>query len=139
MAVSYELAFAVLVLAYLIASYWAGLDPRWPVAGAAAIVVATALASVGGNVPLANTLAPYALLLLGGGVVLLIVSPDRPTSARAAPVESAAQTRQGADQRDGPSQDPLHHFQQEPVAVVDRSGEDDGQDEQPRDRQSDHG
>lgn len=139
MAVSYELVFAVLVLVYLVASYWAGLDPRWPVVGSAGIVLVAALDSARGDVAQANTLAPYALILLGGAVVLLIVTPDPPPSPGVAPVEAAAETRQGADQRDGSPQDPLDHLQEQPVPFIDRPRQDDGEDEQPGDRQPDHG
>lgn len=139
MAAPYELAFAGLVLVYLFASYWARLDPRWPVAGTAALVVAIAVASLVGNVGLANTLAPYALLLLGGAVVLLLVTPEPAASPTTPSVEAPAPPRERTDQRDGPAQEPLDDLQQQPVALVDRTGQHDGEDEQPRDRQPDHG
>lgn len=135
MAVSYELVFAALLLVYLGASWWARLDPRWPVVGSIGLIGGSALATVLGNTTLANTLAPYALLLLGGGVVLLLVTPERAGSVGTQPAGTTADPPEGADERDRPAQDPLHDLQEHPVPVVDRAADHDDQHEEAGDRQ----
>ena len=77
MAFPYLEVFAVLLLVYLGYSYWQRLDPRFPVAAALVLLVATALVEAGGATDAADTLAEYVFLLLVGGVVLMLLERVR--------------------------------------------------------------
>ena len=73
----YTAGFLILLVAYLAYSEWAGLDSRYLIAGALALLVATALVDAAGSTDLANTLAEFVFFLLAGGVVLLLVDHVR--------------------------------------------------------------
>lgn len=143
MADSYSLAFLGLLGVYAVYSVWAKLDPRYPVAGGLALLVAAALVDAAGATATANTLATYVFYLLGAGVLLLLVDHVR-TARRAAGSTApagehpAAEGGDPADERDRSAKDPLHHLEQQPVTVVDGAGEDDGEQEEPRDGEPDH-
>lgn len=133
MAGTYQIAFAVVLLVYLGTSYWARLDPRWPIVGAIGLVGAAALATAVGDAALATTLAPYALLLIAGGVVLLLIAPGAEPSAGPPAGGPSAQSSEGSNEGDRTPQDPLDHLQQHPVPVIDRAGDHDDEHEEPGD------
>jgi hypothetical protein len=85
MAFPLVLVFAVLLLLYMVYSYWYRLDPRLLVGAALVLLVATALTEALGAGGAAATLAEYVFLLLGGGVVLLLAEHLRPTRSSAPP------------------------------------------------------
>lgn len=143
MADPYTLAFLGLLGAYGVYSVWAKLDPRYPVAGGLALLVVSAVVDAAGASPTANTLATYVFYLLGAGVLLLLVDHARTarrdaSSAPASGGKAAAEGRDTADERDRSAKDPLDHLEQQPVAVVDRPGEHDGEKEVPGNAEPDH-
>lgn len=71
--------FATLLGAYLVTSAWAGLDPKYPIALAALLLIWIAAAEATGNVAVALTLAEFVGLLLAGGILLMVVSHVRKT------------------------------------------------------------
>lgn len=137
--------FLVLFLAYMVYSEWARLDSRYPIAAALGLLVVTAVVDASGAVGVANTLAEFVFFLLAGGVVLLLVDHVRegratPTTAddsglRPRPTEAA----DPAKEREGPPHETLDRPEQELVPLVDAPGEENDHDEQPDDRESDHG
>jgi hypothetical protein len=147
MAFPYLLVFGVLLLLYLVYSFWERLDPRYPIGAALVLLVATAVTEAVGAGPAADTLAEYVFVLLVGGVVLLLLDRvrNRPVlgetevSLVGGTVASEQQSSDPADQGQGTAQEPLDHLQQEPVAPVDAAGGHDDQDEQPRDPQPHEG
>jgi hypothetical protein len=77
MTIPLVLIFFVLLGAYLISSAWSGLDSRYPIAAALSLLVGAAVADAVGNPALAGTFAGYALILFGGGSLLLMVDQFR--------------------------------------------------------------
>ena len=109
--IPYSVVFLALLVAYLVYSAWARLDPRYPVAAALLLLVATAVVDALGAVGTANALAGYVFFLLAGGVVLLLVDhvrgrdrADRPDAASAGPAPAA----EAADERHLPPEDAFH-------------------------------
>ncbi len=78
----YVLVFLVLLLAYMAYSEWARLDSRSLIAGALALLVATALVDAAGATDIANTLAEFVFFLLAGGVILLLIDHARDGSGQ---------------------------------------------------------
>ncbi|MCI4336821.1 MAG: hypothetical protein L3K17_06465 [Thermoplasmata archaeon] len=98
---AYELAFGVLLLAFMVGSLWARLDARYLIAAAFGVLAVAALSQVVGDASLADVLATYVLLLLAGGIVLLAIDEPfgRWASRRGAIVQATADTAQPSDQR----------------------------------------
>lgn len=73
--------FAAVLAIYLGYSLWAGINSRYPLVMALALLVAASLLDAEGNHGVANTFAAYVLILLLGGAILLIAeyvrSPSR--------------------------------------------------------------
>jgi len=111
MSFPYSVVFVGLLLAYLVYSAWARLDPRFPVAAALVLLAATAVVDALGAVGTANALAGYVFFLLAGGVVLLLVDHVRGRAsgdAGAAGSAGPAPPTESADERHLPPKDPLH-------------------------------
>lgn len=127
MAVPYLEIFLGIFALYLVYSVVVRLDPRYPIAGALILLVATAVTDAAGATTQANTLAEYVFLLLAGGVLLLLVdharrpaADDREGAAGSAPADpAAAQPAEAADEREGTAEEPLDRRQEQLVAVVD--------------------
>jgi hypothetical protein len=68
----YQAIFGLLLLVYLGYSYWARLDPRYPVAAALVLLVVAAALDALGEQGAAIVVGVYVLLLLLGGVALLV-------------------------------------------------------------------
>jgi ABC-type uncharacterized transport system permease subunit len=102
-------AFLVLLAVYLVYSAWVGLDSRYPIGAAVALLVVAVVVDAAGNVGGANTLAEFAFWLLAGGLALVLVEHFRPRSRRAegrgvGSGEGTApgrETPEPADHRDG--------------------------------------
>ena len=69
--------FLVLLVAYMLYSQWAGLDPRYLIAAALALLVVAAVLDAGGETAPADTVATYLFFLLAAGIVLLLVDHVR--------------------------------------------------------------
>jgi hypothetical protein len=141
MAFPYREAFGALFLLYLVYSFWQRIDPRYPIAAALLLLVATALVEAGGATDAADTLAEYVFVLLVGGAVLLLVErlrpdPSRPGRSGERAVPPVEDPSHPTDEGQGPAEHPLHDVQEEPVAPVDAPGRENGQDEPPRDAQA---
>ena len=129
MDVPYPAIFLVLLLAYLVYSEWARLDPRYPVAAALVLLGVTAVVDALGALAAANTLAEYVFFLLAGGVGLLLVDHVRAgrRAAAAAPalggtVVPPVPSTEPPDERQGPPEDPLDRPEQEAVSLVQAAG-----------------
>ncbi len=133
MSFPYVTAFLALLVAYMVFSVWAGLDARYPIAGALVLLVATAVTDALGDSTTANTLAEYVFFLLGAGIVLLLIdhvragrAPRRPRDPSAAAHGVAAEPSEPGE---GPAHDPLDRLEQEPIPVVDAPGREHQEDE----------
>ncbi len=142
MAVPYLEVFGVLLVGYMAYSFWERIDPRYPIAAGLLLLVATAVTEALGASASADVLAEYVFLLLVAGVVLLLLEQLRGRRNRPAtplPQGSAHPEEHSTDpsqQRDLPTQEPLDHLEQQPVALVDAPGGHDDQKEQAGDGQS---
>ena len=96
--------FLVLLAAYMICSAWARLDSRYLVAGALALLVATAVVDAGGATAAANTLAEFVFFLLAGGVVLLLIDHLRPESGERSDARPDSGPRTGEPDASEPPQ-----------------------------------
>lgn len=138
MSFPYVESFLALLVAYMGYSVWAGLDARYPIAAALALLVATAIVDASGNTAAANTLAEYVFFLLGAGVVLLLIDHVRDSRRRSSdPVHPSAQgeSAQTAEPGERPTDQALDRVEQQPVPVVDAPGREYQEDEQQRDSQ----
>jgi hypothetical protein len=140
--VPYLLLFLVLLAVYLIYSVWVRLDPRYPIVAALALLIVTAVLDAAGESASSNTFAEYVFILLAGGIVLLLldhVRDSRPKPARATGLAPQVLTddppAQPTDERKRPADQALDRLQKEPVALVNATGRDRDQDEQPGERQ----
>jgi hypothetical protein len=134
--------FLALLLAYMVYSQWARLDSRYPIAAALVLLVATAGVDAAGATATANTLAEFVFFLLAAGIVLLLLDHARSARPRPAGSAVAAGDSQPADpphERQGPTEEALDRPEQEPVALVDRPGQQHDEDEQGGDADPDHG
>jgi hypothetical protein len=138
MAFPYLAVFGVLFLVYMGYSFWARLDPRYPIGAGLVLLVATALTEALGASPAAATLAEYVFVLLTGGVVLMLLDRVRTASG---PMPTGDQSREASgvpeeqpphptDEGQGPPEHPLDHLKEQPVPPVDAAGGHDDQDEQ---------
>lgn len=100
----YAEAFLALFLAYMVYSAWAGIDPRYPIGAALALLVATAIVDALGDVATANTLAEYVFFLLGGGVILLLIDHVRESRAGRSAPDSAQTTASQRVTSDSPEE-----------------------------------
>lgn len=126
MSFPYVTAFLALLVAYMVFSVWAGLDARYPIAGALVLLVATAVTDALGDSTTANTLAEYVFFLLGAGIVLLLIDHVRAgRAARRSRDPSAAAhgvAAEPSEPGEGPAHDPLDRLEEEPIPVVDALG-----------------
>ena len=67
-------AFLVLLLAYSAYSWWASLDPRYPLFAAFGLLIVSVVLAALGQVGVANTVAVFVFLLLGAGVILMLAT-----------------------------------------------------------------
>ena|SRR5271155_1123253 len=142
MAFPYLDVFGILLAGYMAYSFWERIDPRYPIGAGLLLLVATAVTDALGASDSANVLAEYVFLLLGAGVVLLLLEQLRGRRIRPATslLQGSANPEEHApdpsQQRDLPSQEPLDHLEQQPVAFVDAPSGHDDQKEQSGDSQS---
>jgi hypothetical protein len=134
--------FLGLFLAYLVYSVWADVDPRYPIVAALALLVATAVVDVLGDLATANTLAEYVFFLLAGGVALLIVEHFRERRRVPSPLGALGSASQGEaaqppQEGEGSAGETLDRVEQEAVPVVDAARDQDQQHEQQSDREPD--
>lgn len=144
MAFPYLAVFGGLLLLYLGYSYWQRFDPRYPVAAGLLLLVVTALVEAGGATSAADTLAEYVFLLLLGGAVLLLAErfrsrPGRRPASGSGALPAEEHPAEPTDERQGPSDHPLDHVQEQPVAPVDAARGQDDEDEGAGDGEPDHG
>ena len=135
MSFPYVEVFLALLVAYMGYSIWAGLDARYPIAAALALLVSTAIVDASGDTSAANTLAEYVFFLLGGGVVLLLIEHVRESRHSAAsPTESAGGSKgdssEAPEQGKGTPGHPLDRLEEQPIPVVDAAGHEHEYDEQ---------
>ena len=138
MDIPYTTIFVGLLVVYLAYSVWARLDGRYPIGAALALLVVTAVVDAAGDTNAANALAEFVFFLLAGGVVLLLIEHlrERPAPAAAAPSGSAVSqgvATEAAEEQKGSTEQPLHGLEKQPVPVVDRPRDEDGDHEQERD------
>jgi len=131
MDVPYTAIFLGLLVAYLVYSLWARLDGRYPIGAALALLVVTAIVDAAGDTDAANSLAEFVFFLLAGGVVLLLIEHvrDRPSPADSGRSRAAGAQRpspEPPEEPEGSAEQALHGLEQEPVALVDRTGDEDG-------------
>lgn len=128
MSLPYPAIFAVLLLVYLVYAGWVRLDPRYPVAGALALLVAAAIAQAANGTGVANLLAVYAFLLLAGGVGGLLFDHLRnsphPVAGGAIP-EAGDPPGQPPEEGDPTAEQALDHLKEHPVPPVEAAGQDD--------------
>ena len=127
MSFPYVEVFLALLVAYMGYSVWAGLDARYPIAAALALLVATAIVDAAGNTVAANTLAEYVFFLLGAGVVLLLIEHVRESRRTAAPPSGSAggskgEASEAPQEGKGTPGHPLDRFEEQPIPVVDAAG-----------------
>jgi hypothetical protein len=132
--------FVGLLGVYLVVSAMSHLDPRYPIVAALLLLVSAGVADAANAVGLANTLAEFVFLLLGGGVVLLLVERLRGTPAPAvrSGMSAAVVAPQGgapepADQRDPHPQERLDGVEEHLVPAVDAPRGEDAEQEPDRD------
>jgi hypothetical protein len=145
----YIWVFLGLLVAYMVYSYWAGLDARYPIGAALVLLVVTAAVDATGNSSTANALAEYVFILLGAGVVLLLVDhfrESRPATARPdaglGPARETVST-EPTQEREGASEDSFHGLEQQTVPVVDAARhqheyDEEGSDAEPDDGKGEH-
>ena len=136
-AIPYQDAFIVLLVAFLGYSWWSGRSPRYLLYGALILLVVAATADWLDEVGAANNLALDLILTLMGAVGLTawqtrfprvsgsggLPSADPPRPDPAQPGEAAPEHR-------------LDDLERQPIPVVDAAGEKDDPDEQHRDSES---
>lgn len=129
MALPYSEVFLGLLLAYVAYSVWAHLDGRYPIVGALALLVATAVVDAAGATGTANTLAEYVFFLLAAGVFLLLAEQVRERSgSHARPVLSVPSEPVPSDPPDPAersTEEPLDGLEKEPVPLIDTAGHED--------------
>jgi hypothetical protein len=132
----YTEVFLGLLVAYMVYSFWARLDARYPIGAALVLLVITAVVDAVGNSATANTLAEYVFFLLGAGVVLLLLDHFRERRPAAAGTDTGLVPArepvpaEAAQERKGASEDALHGLEQQPVPVVDAVGDQNQYDEE---------
>ena len=140
----YVALFGALLLAYMVYSAYAQLDPRLPILGALVLLVATALTEAAGFTDSADLLAEFVFLLLIAGVVLLLVDHlrKRPASSPSGAPSTAvmdASAPEPTNELQPTPHEPLDRLQEQPVAPVDAPSDHDDQDEHPSGGQPDDG
>jgi hypothetical protein len=143
-AVPYVPIFLGLLLAYMVYSQWARLDSRYPIAGALALLVATAVVDAAGDLAAANTLAEFVFFLLAAGVVLLLLDHARgahpaPRSTDSGLGSGQAEPPQAPEKGQGTTEQSLDRPEEKSVAVIDAARQQHDQDEQSGDPDPDHG
>ena len=73
MTIPFLAIFIPLLAAYLFSSEWAGLDSRYPIGMALALLVVSAIEEAVGNGQVADALTQFVFFLLLGGVLLLFI------------------------------------------------------------------
>lgn len=144
MDIPYAEIFVGLLVAYMAFSVWTRLDGRYPIGAALVLLVATAVVDAAGDVTAANSLAEFVFFLLAGGVVLLLIEHVRGGSAVKVATDSTESSAQrvppeAPDEGKGSAEQTLDGLQEEPVAVVDRSGRDDQDDKEGGDAEAEGG
>ena len=112
--------FLGLLLAYMVYSAWARLDPRYPVVAGVVLLVITAGVDASGATDTANLLAEFVFFLIGAGVVLLLVDHARarfggPSGGGQASVREPSEP---PEERQRPAEELLDRLEQEPVPAV---------------------
>jgi len=137
MDIPYTTIFVALLVVYLVYSVWARLDGRYPIAAALALLVVTAVVDAVGDVNAANQLAEFVFFLLAGGVVLLLIEHvrDRPKAADSSGVASGSPSAQSgatdaSEGRQGTAEHSLDGLEEQPVPLVDRTGDEYDDDEE---------
>jgi len=116
MTVPYSLVFFALLAGYVLYSFWARLDARYPIVAALLLLIATAFTDAAGAVSLANTLGEYVLFLLAAGVVLLLL--EHLVEPRDGPDAGASLGPAGATVR--PRAEPVQQLDPPAQQVLDR-------------------
>ncbi len=140
MSFPYVDVFLALLVVYMGYSVWSGLDSRYPIAAALVLLVVTAVIDATGNVAVANTLAEYVFFLLGAGVVLLLIDHVRDSRREAHATGTSAGPAQGktaetAQPGKRTADQSLDGVEQQPVPIIDASGDQHEYDEEKRDAQ----